>query len=345
MKWNRKAAEQGHLQAQLKLAASYYHGQGVTKDAYEADKWYGKVIAQGFNPPPLLDLEITPSQSRISSETSGSSPTQDSGPRRPVPVDSLGLVELGDVLFDAGSTRNRKYGRYFAHVIGNNAYVELPSLVTARADAVSVAELLQTNYGFEVTLLLDADRARLFDELARIERQLVSSDNLLVYYAGHGYYDEDAERGYWLPVDARRSSKSSWVSNADITDSLKKMDAKHVMVVADSCYSGSLTRGLKQLRTRKQDYLDRLIAKRARVVMSSGGLEPVADAGGNGHSVFANAFLNALSENTGVIDGHGLFSLIRRPVLVNSNQSPEYGDIRLSGHDGGDFLFVRRNDH
>jgi hypothetical protein len=28
--------------------------------------------------------------------------------------------------------------------------------------------------------------------------------------------------------------------------------------------------------------------------------------------------------------------------MTNADQIPEYADIRLAGHDGGDFLFVRK---
>ena len=83
--------------------------------------------------------------------------------------------------------------------------------------------------------------------------------------------------------------------------------------------------------------------KRASTVLSSGGLEPVLDSGGkNMHSVFASALIDALKENNGVIDATQLFSSIRRPVMLNSNQTPEYSDIKNAGHDGVDFIFLRR---
>ncbi len=85
-----------------------------------------------------------------------------------------------------------------------------------------------------------------------------------------------------------------------------------------------------------------MAAKQARVALVSGGLEPVADTGGGGNSPFARAFIQALSENTSVIDGTRLFSQIRRPVMVSANQTPQYSDVRNAGHDGGDFLFVRK---
>ena len=89
--------------------------------------------------------------------------------------------------------------------------------------------------------------------------------------------------------------------------------------------------------------VERISMKKARTVMASGGLEPVADDGGKGnHSVFASALIEALNENQGILDATLLFSKIRRPVMVNADQTPEYSDIRKAGHDGGDFLFVPR---
>ena len=91
------------------------------------------------------------------------------------------------------------------------------------------------------------------------------------------------------------------------------------------------------------DYLSRIAQKKARSVLSSGGLEPVLDSGGKAnHSVFASAFLDALKENKNVMDATELFSAIRRPVILNSDQTPEFSDIRKAGHDGGDFIFCRR---
>ena len=138
--------------------------------------------------------------------------------------------------------------------------------------------------------------------------------------------DEEEDEGYWLPIDATEQNIINWVSNSSITNSLRAIQAKHILVVADSCYSGKLSRGIHAIK-RTPGYLSRISKKKARSVLSSGGLEPVADTGYKGnHSVFASALIDALEENTGVIDGTELFSKIRRPVILNSDQTPEYSD-------------------
>lgn len=122
------------------------------------------------------------------------------------------------------------------------------------------------------------------------------------------------------------------------------MRAGHVMVVADSCYSGTLTRGVRAVPDIAEDrraWIKRMTGKRARTALASGGLEPVLDAGGGEHSVFAKAFLSALRSNQSVMDGHQLFTKVSRPVALESDQTPRYADIRRAGHEGGDFLFVR----
>lgn len=233
------------------------------------------------------------------------------------------------------------FGRYHALVIGNNNYQNLPKLIAAKNDAQEVARILRNRYGFKTELLIDAKRSDVLLALLNLRNNLTEKDNLLIYYAGHGWLDKEADEGYWLPINADKGSMINWISNSSITASLRAIRAKHVLIVADSCYSGKLARGIHTVH-RTSGYLSRLSKKKARCVISSGGLEPVIDSGGRGeHSVFASAFLDALKDNKKVLDGAQLFNKLRRPVMLNSDQTPEYSDIRKAGHEGGEFLFVR----
>ena len=248
-------------------------------------------------------------------------------------------VRLSPLVMPVDSKVN--FGAYHALVIGINNYKAVTPLQTAVNDAKTVADLLQKEYGFNVTVLLDATRGQILDAFDGLRRTLVETDNLLVYYAGHGQLDADSDRGFWLPVDADADRRANLLSNSDITDMVRATRAKHVLVVADSCYAGTLTRSLS-VELSALDDMARLAQKRARTALVSGGLEPVADSGGGGHSVFAKAFLDALLANTGVVDMSQIFSSMRRQVILSAQQTPQYSDIRLAGHEGGDFIFVRR---
>ena len=68
----------------------------------------------------------------------------------------------------------------------------------------------------------------------------------------------------------------------------------------------------------------------------------MADSGGSGHSVFASAFIAALRQNNGVMDAQSFFAKVREPVVLAAPQTPEYSNLRFAGHEGGDFVFVRK---
>ena len=248
-------------------------------------------------------------------------------------------------------SRASRFGTYHALVIGNGAYRHLPKLGTAVADANAVAEVLRDQYHFNVTLVRDATRYDILSALNRLRAELTDDDNLLIYYAGHGELDKVNMRGQWLPVDAERESSANWISNVAITDILNAMNARHVLVVSDSCYSGALTRStLASLDAalsdeKRQAWLETLASKRSRTALTSGGLAPVLDAGGGGHSVFANAFLDILAQNDNILEGQRLYQELSARVTYAARnyrfeQLPQYAPIKFAGHEAGDFFLV-----
>ena len=234
------------------------------------------------------------------------------------------------------------FGNFHALVIGNNFYNgDIPPLKTAIKDTTELASVLQDTYGFNVELLLNADKDQILSALDKKSKTLRKDDNLLIYYAGHGVYDEDVDIGYWLPVDADLNDKKNWILNSTITDAVKGMSAKHVLLMADSCFSGTLLRSTQVKRTGK--FYKQMATRTARLVMTSGGVEPVLDGGGDGHSVFARSLLEKLRSPEVIIDGTSLYQSIREPVVMTSEQVPQYSNIRFVDSDGGDFLFVKRH--
>ena len=242
-----------------------------------------------------------------------------------------------------------EFGKYYALVIGNNRYPNFQNLRTPINDARVVSGILRTDYDFDVQLLEDATESEILGAIVNLRSRVGRNDNVLIYYGGHGELDRDTDEGFWIPSDAKQDDLSTYVPVDRIRKQIKAMPAKHVMVVADSCFAGSLTRSTLtraiKVEPRSPEYrseLERVINKKSRTALVSGGLEPVLDSGDNGHSVFANAFISALKNNRGVLDAHELFIQVRSKVRDNSPQNPEYSPIYGTNHDHGDFLFVKR---
>ena len=239
-------------------------------------------------------------------------------------------------------------GKYYALVIGNNSYEHLRKLETAKKDAMKVADTLKRRYGFVANLLIDADRDAILDAVNDFRRLLKQDDQFLIYYAGHGSFDKIAGKAYWLPVDAQRNNDKNWIIVDTITSNIKRISSNHVLIVADSCYSGAFARtsSLAKLESaqKRRVYLKKMQAKKSRTLLASGGNEPVSDIGGEGNSVFAKAFLAGLTNmDLDEFTAEELYiQYIKEMVAGSSDQTPEYNIIRNSGHEGGDFVFRKK---
>ena len=226
---------------------------------------------------------------------------------------------------------NGQLGDFYALVIGINDYhAPLPPLKSAVDDAKAVGKMLQEHYGFKVQYLLDAQATRfnILDALGKYESSLQPPDNLLIYYAGHGYLDPNTKRAYWMPYDANSKLSPNRIISDDLMNEVSDAPARHVLVISDSCYSGDLanTRSLgASAEGGTPAVVLRMLARKSRNLMASGGEETVSDAGVDGHSVFAGVLLRALAENeNSMYTASSLFyTSIKDSVVGNSTQTPE----------------------
>jgi hypothetical protein len=255
-----------------------------------------------------------------------------------------------DVVVDTktpSSLLAQKTGNYFALIVGINDYQRLPHLSTPRNDAQELASVLSDQFGFKTQLLLDATRDQILKALDGYRRTLGESDNLLIYYSGHGYFDKETGQAYWAPVDAGLDTFARWIITTEITATAKAVPARHVLVISDSSYSGMITLDARHpTPSDRANYLEKMLQTKSRDVMSSGGDEPVADSDASDHSshrsVFANVLLQNLSQfPSNEFTAEQLFTQIKEQVAARARQVPSYNPIRDSLHEGGDFVFIR----
>ena len=248
-----------------------------------------------------------------------------------------------------------KLGQYHALVIGNNTYGSASgyaALQSAVNDATAVAQLLRKKYNYKTKLLLNATRFDILSAMNEMRESLTAQDNLLIYYAGHGEIGADGKQGFWIPVDAQAGAANTWISNGAVSEILDTMQAKHVLVVADSCYSGAMTRSAVATfdpgvmpADKWSQWVQTMSDGRSRTALTSGGVQPVPDVGSGKHSYFARAFLNVLEDNNRLLEAQRLFrevsgSLALAAVDAPVSQIPEYSPIRFAGHEAGEFFFL-----
>jgi len=247
-----------------------------------------------------------------------------------------------------------EFGNYKALVIGNSRYRFQPALETAARDAREIAHLLENRYGFEVNLLQDAERHDIVSALADLAAAANEQDNLLIYFAGHGQLLGSDRAGNWLPVDAQPTDTSQWVSTRyDVAQLLGPSRARHVLVIADSCFSGSLA-GTAAAQPTAEQASDRAptreevlaaLGRRSRLVLTSGELAPVADSGGDGHSIFSGALLEVLRSNQEVLSAESIYGRLTSRVHEASErlgvpQRPRFGVMDGEPEGDGRFFLV-----
>lgn len=255
-------------------------------------------------------------------------------------------------LYTEDGTELVRYDNSYALVIGNGAYPAKngwkPLPQTAN-DVREVAETLE-RHGFTVTLKIDVTKAefnKAFSEF--IYKSGKDKDNrLLFYYAGHGYTTKSAigeDLGYLVMLDTPHSENEAEfdlysIDMVKFVSDSKKIRAKHVLFMFDSCFSGTI------LNLQNQDTplpITERMSNPVRQFITAGR----ADESVPSRSVFKKAFLNLLEGRVkeplpdGYLTGVELADYLHRAVpTLPEGQHPQYGKIHDLQLNKGDFVFV-----
>ncbi len=232
--------------------------------------------------------------------------------------------------------------RNFALLIGNEKYddPEIPELSEPLKDAMELYGTLTNNFNFDpgnVILLKNPTKAEIIGTLHQLRSKITPTDNLIIFYAGHGYWDEGMGVGYWLPKDARKDNPVNWLPNTDLTNYLGAIKSKHTLLIADACFSGGIFKSRAAFST--TNAVEMLYQLNSRKAITSGLLsQEVPD-----KSVFFQYLIKNLNENTNeYLTAEELYSKMRMAVINNSENVPQFGTIQNVGDEGGDFIFIRR---
>jgi len=276
----------------------------------------------------------------------------------------LSLTKLDDSIIHTNRNRGLRIkpispigqevtGNQWLFVIGIDIYVKWPRLKTAVSDAKSLKKVLLSRYYFDKDHLLElyneqATRKNIVGTLRLLAQKVGQEDSLVIFYAGHGHLDSITKEGSWIPVESGINDASAWISNHDIKNYLKvdAIKAKHILLISDSCFAGDFFRGHRG----KIPIVTDTVVKRAyqlssRQAITSGGLEPVSDAGFGNNSVFSHFLVKTLRENRKpFLVPSDMFSDIKAGVAENAEQFPRFGSLKgTGGQQGGELvLFLKQ---
>jgi tetratricopeptide (TPR) repeat protein len=234
-------------------------------------------------------------------------------------------------------------GKYYALIIGISEY-EDPQMTDLddfpTEDARQLMAILTDNYTFEeenIIFLDNPDRTEVLRAFDHLYKTVTAKDNLLIFYAGHGYYDEDSEQGYWLPADAEKEFTANWIYNDVLVANVRRIKSKHTLLISDACFSGSIFK-TRALEDDAPEAFRKKYQLRSRKAITSGVLKTVPN-----KSIFFKYLAERLETNMDkYLAGSQLFQDIEIPVANNSPNTPQYGVIRDVGDEGGDFIFIRK---
>ena len=141
------------------------------------------------------------------------------------------------------------YENTYSLIIGIDNYPNLSfnqQLQYAVSDAKAVAESIGDNFIFSEITTLYNDQAGKYNVQQAISnfRKTGKEDGVFIFFAGHGYTEstQDGDLGYIIPHDGSMNEIEMFknISMNELKDLLKPIKAKHVFLVVDACYSGTL---------------------------------------------------------------------------------------------------------
>lgn len=230
----------------------------------------------------------------------------------------------------------------YLFVVGVNDYDHWPKLYNAVKDATDIVSTLLTSYTFDfgnVVMLKNeqATRNNIYKSLRGLIEQITPQDNLIIYYSGHGYFDELLNEGYWIPADARTNSSGDYLSNSDLLKIVSSINSQHTFLIADACFSGAL------FSDSKRGYSENVEKYKSRWGLASGRLEVVSDGEQGQNSPFTSTLVEYLkANNKEKFPVSELIQYVKVKVAEKSDQTPLGNPLRSAGDEGGEYVFYKK---
>ncbi len=250
-----------------------------------------------------------------------------------------------DALSNAVAIDRKDYALLFA----TDQYDHWTDLVNPVDDAHSLAKVLKERYGFSVEIVENPNLDDVFIKLAEYgQRKFKPQDQLLIFFAGHGYFDESFGEGFVVAKNSLENdkAKTTYISHNRLRGVIGNIPSEHIFLAMDVCFGGTFdpviasSRGMDATETNDNEFLVRKLSQRTRKYLTSGGKEYVSDGIPGKHSPFTLKLLQALTDGGG---SDRIVTLSELKTYVEKlKPEPRLGSFGDDKPDS-DFVFVSKN--
>lgn len=235
-----------------------------------------------------------------------------------------------------------------ALIFATNVYDSFSELVNPVLDASTIAEELQSNYYVQTELVINPTLKEAIEKIREYAKlNYGKNDNLIIFFAGHGIYDEVFKEGYVISRDSKSDdvAKTSYLSHSNLRTMINNIPCNHILLVMDVCFGGTFD-PLIAAKGRAADlyaevsnaeFIERKKKYKTRLYLTSGGKEYVPDGRPGHHSPFARKFLEAL-RNYGGSDGIITINEIIQ-YIEKVEPQPRFGEFG-DNEPGSDFILL-----
>jgi hypothetical protein len=237
----------------------------------------------------------------------------------------------------------------YALLFATDQYDNWADLVNPVDDAHSIAKVLREKYGFITEIVENPNMDDVFIKLAEYaQRKFKPQDQLLIFFAGHGYFDETFGEGFVVAKNSLQNdkAKTTYISHNRLRGIVNNIPSDHIFLAMDVCFGGTFdpviakSRGSEQDEATDAEFLVRKLSRRTRKYLTSGGKEYVSDGIPGKHSPFTLKILQALADGGG--NDHILTLYELKAYIEKLKSEPRLGSFGDDKPDS-DFVFVTQN--
>lgn len=223
----------------------------------------------------------------------------------------------------------------YLFLIGVNTYLHQNNLSSSVKDCTDFKNVLLDKFDFEEQNIYEiynenATNKKTQDAFRGYIKQLTEEDNLIIYYSGHGEYDEVSKTGYWVTYEG--SDYTNFLSNHTIVNYINNLKCKHVFLISDACFSNSLL--LSGTFKKTAEYFE----KQSRWALTSAYHE-AKDSDESSNTLFCETILEFLELTDKDFRVNELIEFVKSKFEVNQFQAPQGAPLQINSHKGGEYIF------